>query len=176
MIYHLDKNDIKRRVSSNSVSWRKMKTNNQGSIIDILWAYNCNKLKYLIGLWVVLQLIFSLRQCWLGGHEHRKLLVLKNQEQRRQKPFTQPTNATFFTLLNRPTFNLPTQGTKQYVNVVYVYIINVFMFLAPFMHILILVIFSLNSTELHFSLRMYQLQHALFGKKILHCFLYITPK
>ena len=28
------------------------------------------------------------------------------------KPYTQPTNATFFTLLNRPTFNLPTQGTK----------------------------------------------------------------
>ena len=47
------------------------------------------------------------------------------------------------------------------------------MFLALFLHILIHVIFSLNSTELHFSLRMYQLQHALFGKKILHCFLYI---
>ena len=29
------------------------------------------------------------------------------------KPYTQPANATFFTLLNRPTFNLPTQGTKQ---------------------------------------------------------------
>ena len=28
------------------------------------------------------------------------------------KPYTQPTNATFFTLLNRPTFNLSTQGTK----------------------------------------------------------------
>ena len=47
------------------------------------------------------------------------------------------------------------------------------MFLALFLHILIHVIFSLNSTELHFSLRMCQLQHALFGKKILHCFLYI---
>ena len=47
------------------------------------------------------------------------------------------------------------------------------MFLALFLHILIHVIFSLNSTELHFSFRMCQLQHALFGKKILHCFLYI---
>ena len=30
-----------------------------------------------------------------------------------EKLYTQPTNATIFTLQNRPTFNLPTQGAMQ---------------------------------------------------------------
>lgn len=47
----------------------------------------------------------SLRQSQLDDHKHRKLLVLENQE----KLYTQPTNATIFTLQNRPTFNVPTQ-------------------------------------------------------------------
>ena len=145
---------------------------------DVLWAYKSNKLRYLTGSQVVLNLTISIVIficCFAPGSTWRPQTPentrFRESRTKVEKLYTQPPNATFFTLQNRSTFNLPTQGTmylyrrRLYCKRVYAFICFLYKFF----------IFDCHRVSFpHFGCT--NLQHSLLGSKILHCSLYITPK
>ena len=85
-----------------------------------------------------------------GGHKHLKVLVLKNQQQRWHKPTPNQQMQHFLHFKTDTHLNPQHKVQCNYIDVVYVYniIINAYMLLAVFMHMLISL--YLIAIEFHF--------------------------